>query len=448
MKLIIPIILAALAITLAANTDPVAANSACPSSWPSPAPDDGVATSGISYEGSFTDSDDQAWFVILSTDSNGYTVGRAYRADDGYAAGYAPDKSGMAILYRRGEAVQEPTCWEYEPPKTVKPPPPTPPIAEQRPYSFTHHGITIEDPWHWLEDEDYPTVDDEDVLNYLAAENVYFDAIMKPHQALIDTIFSEIEGRQPAALASLPQKLGDWYYQWRYGEGSEYRQWYRWPASDPNAREGPTENAELFLDEVALAEGHAFFRVGTISISADGSLVAYSTDTTGEERYTLVVKDLVSGELLGDEITDMRGSVVWSPDGSSFFYAKQGETIRAYQIRRHVLGEPSESDAVVYEEPDTGFFIGVGRTSSREYVIIAAGDHVSSEYRLLDTDDLSAEPVLVSPRRENHEYYVDHQGDRFVIMTNANCMKFPHRDRARGGSLRSVVGNPVTGQGV
>ena len=119
----------------------------------------------------------------------------------------------------------------------------------------------MEDPWHWLEDEDYPTVDDEDVIAYLEAENEYFEAKMAPYQDLIDTIFEEIECRQPAALTSLPSKLGDWYYQWRYGEGSEYREWLRWPASDPEAREGPTDNAVVFLSEPDLAEGHEYFRL-------------------------------------------------------------------------------------------------------------------------------------------------------------------------------------------
>ena len=424
MKFIIPLLLVGIAMMIAA-TD-VAAAPFCPSSWPGPVPDDSSGINRLSYDGFFTDSDGQRWFVILSTDSNGYTTGRAYVADDRYELGYVPGEAGISVLYRQGGQVPEPDCWLFEPPDDEPPEVvgPIPPVAGQRPHSFTHHGITVEDPWHWLEDEDYPTVDDADVLAYLEAENAYFDAIMEPYQSLVDTIFNEIAERQPAALASLPQKIGDWYYQWRYGEGSEYRQWYRWPASDPNAREGPTDSAELFLDEVALAEGLEFFQLGSLSISPDGSLAAYSTDTTGEERYTLVVKNLETGALLSDEITDMRGTAVWSPDGSAFFYAKQGETIRPYRVRHHVLGEPAENDAVVYEESDPGFFVGVGSTSSREYVIIAAGDHVTSEYRLLDADDPSAQPILVAPRREGHEYSVDHQGDRFVIMTNDNHANF------------------------
>ena len=301
---------------------------------------------------------------------------------------------------------------------------PTPPVAGQKPHSYTYHGITVEDPWHWLEDEDYPTVDDEDVLAYLEAENEYFDAKMAPYQDLIDTIYAEIEGRQPAELTSLPRKRGDWYYQWRYGEGSQYREWLRWPASDPDAKEGPTDNVEVFLNEPELAGDLEYFRLGSLTVGNNGTLLAYSTDTNGSEKYTLFVKDLATGELLEDEISEMRGSVVWSPDDSSFFYTSLDENGRPYQVRRHVLGNTAEDDVLVYEEADAGFSVRVGSTAYREYVIIAAGDHVTSEYRLIPAGDASAEPVLVAPRRAGHDYSIEHQGDRFVIMTNDNHQNF------------------------
>ena len=318
----------------------------------------------------------------------------------------------------------KPTPEPTETPTPEATPEPTPPVAGQKPHSYTYHGITVEDPWHWLEDEDYPTVDDEDVLAYLEAENEYFDAKMAPYQDLIDTIYAEIEGRQPAELTSLPRKRGDWYYQWRYGEGSQYREWQRWPASDPDAKEGPTDNVEVFLNEPELAGDLEYFRLGSLTVGNNGTLLAYSTDTNGSEKYTLFVKDLVTGELLEDEISEMRGSVVWSPDDSSFFYTSLDENGRPYQVRRHVLGNTAEDDVVVYEEADAGFFVGVGSTTSREYVIIAAGDHVTSEYRLIPAGDASAEAVLVAPRRAGHDYSIEHQGDRFVIMTNDNHQNF------------------------
>ena len=301
---------------------------------------------------------------------------------------------------------------------------PTPPISGERPHSYTHHGITVEDPWNWLEDQDYPTIDDEDVLAYLVAENDYFDAKMAPHQDLIDTIYGEIEGRQPAELTSLPSKARDWYYQWRFAEGSEYREWLRWPETDPNAREGPTDNAEVFLDEPALAEGLEYFRLGSLSVTNDWSRIAYSTDTNGSERYTMVVKDLETGEVLLDEIEETRGGAVWSSDNLFFYYTSLDETGHPYQIRRHILGTLVEDDVVVYEETDPGFFLWVTDTNSDEYIVIGAGDHITREYRLIAADDPTAEPVLVAPRRVGHEYSIDHQGDRFIIRTNDNHRNF------------------------
>ena len=299
----------------------------------------------------------------------------------------------------------------------------SPPVAEQRPHSFTHHGITIEDPWQWLRDADYPTVDDEDILAYLNAENEYFEANMAPQKELTDAIFEEIKGRQQPDLASVPWKDDRWYYQWKFAEESQYRVWLRWPAGSsgdtkPDAREAPTADAETILDEPRLAEGLEYFRLGSLSVSNAGSLLAYATDTDGSERYKLVVKDLETGEMLPEEIPGTIGRVVWSADDSSLLYTVVDDNWRPWQVRRHVLGEPVDQDTVVYEESDPGFFVGIGESASKEYIIIGAGDHVTSEVRLLPATDTAADPLVVSPRRANHEYSIDHQGDRFIIKTN------------------------------
>ena len=295
---------------------------------------------------------------------------------------------------------------------------PTPPVAGERPHSFTRHGVAIEDPWHWLRDAAYPTVEDTDVLAYLAAENDYFEARMSPHSELTAAIFEEIKARQQPDLSSVPWKRDDWYYQWRYQEGSQYRVWLRWPAGGPNAREAPTADAQTILDEPALAKDLDYFSLGSVSVSNGGSLLAYSTDTDGSERFRMVVKDLDTGELLGDEIEDTIGSAVWATDDASFFYTVVDENWRPREVRRHVLGGPVEEDAVVYVEDDPGFFVRVFVTASREYIVISAGDIVTSEVRLVPASEPDSEPVLVSPRRAGHEYSVDHQGDRFVIRTN------------------------------
>ena len=295
---------------------------------------------------------------------------------------------------------------------------PTPPVAEKRTYSLSHHGVTIEDPWHWLRDPNYPTVDDTDILAYLTAENEYFQASMSPHKQLVDTIFEEIKSRQQPDLSSVPWRRGDWYYQWSFQEGSQYRVWQRWPADVPEAREGPTADANTILDEPDLAKDREYFRLGSISVSNDGSLLAFSTDTDGSERFRMLVKDLETGEMRQDEIAGTTGSAVWAADDASFFYTLVDENWRPWQVRRHVVGQPATKDAVVYEETDFGFFVGLSNTTSRQYILIGAGDHVTSEVRLILAAAPESAPLLVTPRRTGHEYSVDHQGDRFVIRTN------------------------------
>ena len=296
---------------------------------------------------------------------------------------------------------------------------PKPPQAERRPWSQTVHGVTLEDPYHWLKDPSYPTVDDADVLAYLQAENAYFEAMMAPRQPLVDALFDEIKARQQEDDAGVPVRKDGYYYQWRFRPGGQYRVWSRWPADDdPSAATGPTPKAQVILDEPALASETDYLRLGAFATSNDGRLLAYSTDTTGAERFTLRVKDLATGELHGDVIENTQGDPVWTADDSAFFYTVVDAQWRPHQVRLHTLGAPVADDAVIYEEEDPGFFVGVSRTASRRHLVVATADHVTSEARLVPLHDPTRPPVVVSPRRTEHEYTVDHQDGRFVIKTN------------------------------
>ena len=288
---------------------------------------------------------------------------------------------------------------------------PAPPVAEARPHRFTHHGVTIEDPYAWLRDMDYPTVDDPDVLEYLHAENAWFDVVMQPIQPLVERLFKEIKAREKPDDASVPLRDGGWFYQWRFEPGAQYRTWTRWPVDDPDA-------VETILDETALARGHEYFALGSMSVSHDGRYLAYSTDTSGSERYTMRVKDLGDGRILGEHIEDTLGEAAWASDGRTFFYLVMNEHWRSHQVRRHVVGQAAETDGIVYTEADSGFWVGLAEASSKRFIVISTGDQVTSESYLLPADDPTAEPVLVAARREGHDYDIDHQGDRFVIRTN------------------------------
>jgi oligopeptidase B len=186
---------------------------------------------------------------------------------------------------------------------------PAPPTAEQRPYSYEAHGVTIEDPWHWLRDPKYPEVDDEAVLAYLRAENAYFEAAMAPHQPLIDTLFEEMKGRLKEDESSVPIRDGDWLYWWAFKPGAQYRCWYRRKFAG-----GPDE---MLFDEPAEAEGKDYFRLGALEVSPDGELAAVLVDDNGSERFQLRIRDLATGEDI-ETVTDVGiGRPVWTGDNAT-----------------------------------------------------------------------------------------------------------------------------------
>ena len=160
-----------------------------------------------------------------------------------------------------------------------------PPVAAKKPSSVTHHGITVEDDYAWLRDPDYPKVDDQEVLDHLKAENAWFEARMKPHQGTIDALFKEMRARIKEADKSVPQKDGDYLYWIEFEEGAEYKKWWRRRVAAKD--DGGAD--ELILDEPALAEGKEYFRLGAISTSKDGRLLAYSVDEYGSYRFSACI---------------------------------------------------------------------------------------------------------------------------------------------------------------
>ncbi|WP_242139837.1 S9 family peptidase [Sphingomonas sp. TREG-RG-20F-R18-01] len=291
---------------------------------------------------------------------------------------------------------------------------PTPPVAEQRPHSFTAHGITIEDPYAWIKDPGYPEVTDPDVLAYLAAENAYFESVMAPHRPLVDRLYEEMKGRIKEDDSSVPQKDGDWLYWTAFETGGQYRKWWRRPV----AAGTDTSKDELILDEPVLAEGKEYFRLGAFSISNDGRLLAYAIDDNGSERFEIRVKDLTTGEHLPDVIPGMLSEIVWTADDKGFLYGLANDQWRTDNARLHWLGTPIADDVELFKEADEGFRVGVSETSDRKWIVLSSGDHVTSEIYLLPATDPLATPLLVSARQVGREYDVDMHGDTLFIHTN------------------------------
>ena len=285
-----------------------------------------------------------------------------------------------------------------------------PPVALRRPVTATHHGIELTDDYAWLRDPGYPEVTDQAILAHVEAENRWFEAWAEARKPLIDTLYAELRGRIKEADESVPVKDGDWLYWRSFEEGGEYRKWWRRPVA------GGAD--ELILDEPALADGHNYFRLGAITLSEDGRLLAYATDTDGSERYTLRVRDLATGSDLGDKIPGTMGDVVFSTDGNVLVYGLVNDQWRIDRIMAHRLGTPTGDDALLYQEADPGFQAGVGIVSSRTWIVLATGSNTTSEVRLIPAADPFAEPLLVRARADGIEYDLDEHDGMLFITTN------------------------------
>jgi len=309
-----------------------------------------------------------------------------------------------------------------------------PPVAPQKPRAMTRFGDRRVDPWAWLRDKSDPAV-----TEYLNAENRYTEAVMKPLAGFRDTLYKEILGRIRETDESVPYRRdGYWYYQ-REVEGLQYPIFCR--------RRGTIEaREEVILDVNELARGHKYTSVGLLEVSPDAKLLAYTVDFTGYRQYTMHVKDLASGGLLADSAARVT-SAAWAADNRTLFYVEEHETTkRSYRLHRKALG--GGDAALLYEEADERFDIGVGETRSGRYVVLGAHSKDAAEMRFLASDDPGGEFRLVEARRAGHEYFLDHRGDEFFIRTNDKGANFrlvraPAADPARRNWKEVVRHRPM-----
>lgn len=284
------------------------------------------------------------------------------------------------------------------------------PVADKIPKTITVHGDTRIDNYFWLRDRQDPKV-----MEYLKAEEAYADAVMKPTDALQDTIFKEMVGHIKETDQSAPYRRGDYFYYSRTEEGKQYPILCR-RKGDLSAPE------EIVLDVNQLAIGQSFMSVGAFEPSDDGNLLAYTTDNSGYRQYTLHIKDLRTGNLLADSVERVDG-VRWAADNKTIFYVTEDDvTKRSNKFFRHTLG--SAASRLVYEEPDELFGIAVGRTRDRKFILVEAASKTSTEIRYLAADK-PLDPLAVMQRREpNHEYDAEHAGNLFYIRTNKGATNF------------------------
>ena len=287
-----------------------------------------------------------------------------------------------------------------------------PPFAARRPAVLEKHGDRRLDPYFWLRQRANP-----EVVAHLAAENSYADHVMRPTTALQERIYQEIVGRIEQTDTSAPLFFKGYWHYTRTVEGLDYEIHCRRQAS----MEAPEE---VELDGNVLADGHEYFDLGFVERSPDENLLAYAIDFSGKELHQLRIRDLHTFADLEDVLENVYYGFAWAADGRTFFYVRPDGSMRPYQVWRHVLGTPEDEDTLVLQEDDERFELSVEMTKSERYIIFSSTSQVTSESRYLRSDDPTGEPRLIEARRPGIEYSVDHQGDRFVILTNDGARNF------------------------
>jgi oligopeptidase B len=299
-----------------------------------------------------------------------------------------------------------------------------PPAPEKVPQELTAHGNKRVDNYYWMKLSDAQKnaakkdEQTEKVINYLTAENNYLEKKLKHTEPLQEKLYKEIIGRIKQTDESVPYKdNGYWYYS-RYEEGQEYPIYCR--------KKGSLDaSEEIMLNVNDLAKGHDYFQVKGLSVSENNNLLAYGVDTVSRRRYTLYVKDLTSGKIIDQPVTNTEGYVAWANDNKTFFYTmKDSVTLRSETIYRHKVNRPGVKDELLFTENDETFSTGITKTKSDKYLVIWSGSTLTNHYQILDANKPDGDFKEFSPREKGIEYSIDHYGNKFYVMTNVDAQNF------------------------
>lgn len=293
-----------------------------------------------------------------------------------------------------------------------------PPVAERRPVEIEQHGIKRVDNYAWLRDTNWqevlrdPAQLDDDIREYLVAENGFYAEATNDLKPLREQLFDEMRGRIKEDDSSVPAADGDYEYAVRFREGGEYPVYVRTP------RSGGDET--ILYDGDKEGEGEDFFNIADVGHSPDHKLIAYGVDRLGSEYYDLRIRKIDSGEEYPETIPSTSGDAIWAADSASFYYVERDDNQRPKRVKLHVIGTAASDDLLVYEEPDDSYFVSVDKSQSGEYIFIGSNKGTSSEYRFLSADAKpGSTPTLIAPRADDELYYPDHHDDAFYIQTNA-----------------------------
>ena len=279
---------------------------------------------------------------------------------------------------------------------------PAPPVAKKVPKTIAIHGDERVDEYGWLRDKS-----SAETIAYLDAENAYADALMKPTEKLQTELYDEMLGRIKQTDMNVPFRRNGYFYYSRTVEGQQY-------PIHARKKGGLDADEEILLDVNQLAEGKKFMSVGSMQVSDDTNLLAFTTDDTGYRQYKLHVKDLRSGKLT-ENVAEKVGGVVWAKDDKTLFYTVENDAKRQSRVYRHALGGNAE---LVFEEKDELYDVWIERTLSGEFIFIVSDSKTTNEVRLIPAAKPDVAPVVMIPRKTDHKYYPDHRGDRFYFLTN------------------------------
>lgn len=287
-----------------------------------------------------------------------------------------------------------------------------PPIAEKKPHWRDIHGDKVLDNYYWMYDYFGKGPDSNTVIEYLTKENEYFNAIMKPNEGLRQVLFDELKSRIKEDDRSVPILKDGYYYYTRTEKGKQYYKYCR--------RKGNMEAPEeILLDVDAMAEGHSYFSVTGFAVSENNQYLAFGVDNISRRQYTLYIKNILTGEILKDHISNTQGDPVWANDNQTIYYtSKNPVTLLSERIMRHHLGDDETKDAVVYHEKDNTNYIGVVKSKNKKYIFIASEGTLSSEWRIADANISTADFIVFQPRMKDVLYSVYAVDDRFYILTN------------------------------
>lgn len=286
------------------------------------------------------------------------------------------------------------------------------PKAKKIAKELTIHNHTRTDNYYWLNDRE-----DQEVLDYLNAENSYTDDKLKHTTEIQNELYEEIIGRLDKNEQSVPYLSDGYYYSQRYEEGKEYPIFGR--------KKGSLEaKEEVLIDQNELAQDQTYCGIGKLGICSSNKTLAYSVDFISRRLYTIYFENLETGEILEDEIPNTSGGFAWALDGKTIFYTQKDEqTLRSNKVFKHVLGTDTSEDVEIFCEKEDAFISSVYRSKSKDYIIIGSYSTVSTEFRVLKTNDPNGEFKLFEPRKRDHEYSIDHKNGKFFVVTNLGGAK-------------------------